>query len=255
MRAGDSGHILLSEHVADVLVRLSDWAPRVHDLGVYALGGARFRVYNLVAQTVGNMERPTALRTNHATVGPRAAGRMVTRLFDEGEPTVTACLEDARVHFVEGRFHEAVLRFTEAIRLKPDCPDAYAGRARAYSALGRNGEAVEDYDEAISLQPRVAQFYLLRASVRDAIGEPAAALTDLNEALRLDPCSADAYCQRAGLVIRSGDLLSAIEDCTEAIRLRPDDAAAYRWRAQAYAGLSRMAESRQDREEADRMGA
>jgi len=253
MRVGDSGHILLSESVADLLLRVSTWAPQLHDLGECEAGGVKLKIFTLVAEGAGNFGRPKLLPSRDATSAMPRAGRTEWGPVEMGESEVVACLEDARIQYLGGHFDIAVRRFTEAIRLQPDCPDAYAGRARAYSALGWNAEAVEDYDEAIRLRPRVPQFYLLRAGARDGTGDPTAALADLNEALRLDPCCADAYSQRAGLMLRSGDLRSAIEDCSEALRLRPDDAAAYRRRAEAFAGLGRMAESRLDQEEADQI--
>jgi tetratricopeptide (TPR) repeat protein len=235
MRVGDSDHILLSQSVADVLLRVSAWTPQLHNLGDHEVGGVKLRIFTLVAGGVGKFEQPKLLPSREVTSAPPRAGRTECGLLEIGEPGVLACLEDARAQYAAtfmkdlgGHFDIAILRFTEVIRLQPDCPDAYAGRARSYSALGRNAEAVEDYDESLRLRPRVPQFYLLRASARDASGDPTGTLADLNEALRLDPCCADAYSQRAGLMLSSGDLPSAIEDCSEALRLHPDDAAAYR---------------------------
>jgi tetratricopeptide (TPR) repeat protein len=251
MQIGGAGHMLLSGNVADVVLRLSSWASQVHDLGEHDFGGVRLRVFSFIDEATANVEQTKPLASLDVAPERRLASGTVPS--GAGESTVNECLEEARTHYFAGRFHQAVQRFTEGIRLQPDSPDAYAGRARAYAALGQPADAMEDYDEAIRLRPRVAQFYVLRAEISEAVGKPAAALADLNEAIRLDPCCADAYCQRAGLTFRSGDLLLTIDDCSEAIRLRPDDAAAYRQRGQAYAGLGRMAESRQDQEEADRM--
>jgi tetratricopeptide (TPR) repeat protein len=181
MRVGDSGHILLSESVANVLLRVSAWAPQLHNLGEHEVGGVKLRIFTLVAEGAGNFERPKVLPSHDVTSALPRSGRTEWGPVEIGEWEVVACLEDARIQYLGGHFDIAVHRFTEVIRLQPDQPDAYAGRARSYSALGRNTEAIEDYDEAMRLRPRVTQFYLLRAGARDASRGPTGALADLNE--------------------------------------------------------------------------
>ena len=51
MDCGDSGHILLSQHVADDLMQYRQWAPRLRDLGECEVKhGVRLRLVNLYAE-------------------------------------------------------------------------------------------------------------------------------------------------------------------------------------------------------------
>ena len=62
MDCGDSGHILLSKHVADDLEQYRQWQPCLHDLGECEVKhGVQVHVFNLYADGVGNPEVPEKL--------------------------------------------------------------------------------------------------------------------------------------------------------------------------------------------------
>src|SRR5436190_2534259 len=68
MDCGDTGHILLSQHVADDLVQYRQWAPRLHDLGDCEVKhGVRLHLVNLYAEQLGNSELPKKLATAKRT--------------------------------------------------------------------------------------------------------------------------------------------------------------------------------------------
>ena len=68
MDCGDSGHILLSQHVADDLMQYRQWAPRLRDLGECEVKhGVRLRLVNLYAEPLGNPEVPEKFRQSAAT--------------------------------------------------------------------------------------------------------------------------------------------------------------------------------------------
>jgi len=59
MDCGDSGHILLSKHVAEDLEEYEQWRPLLHDLGVCEVKhGVRVAVVNLHADQAGNPQLP-----------------------------------------------------------------------------------------------------------------------------------------------------------------------------------------------------
>ena len=59
MDCGDSGHILLSKTVADILGQLSDWEPNLHELGdVEVKHGVKVNVVNFFTSEVGNPQLP-----------------------------------------------------------------------------------------------------------------------------------------------------------------------------------------------------
>jgi len=51
-------------------------------------------------------------------------------------------------------FQEAVIDYTEAIRLNPELQEAYSNRGNAKNALGDFTGAISDYTEAIRMNPR-----------------------------------------------------------------------------------------------------
>src|SRR5712675_717429 len=63
MDCGDSGHILLSRHVAEDLAEYERWRPFLHDIGTFKLKhGVPVSVSNLYSDEVGNAKLPTKLQ-------------------------------------------------------------------------------------------------------------------------------------------------------------------------------------------------
>ncbi len=63
MDCGDSGHILLSKTMADVLAEISSWTKHLRDLGEAEVKhGVRVHLYNLCTEEAGNPELPKKLR-------------------------------------------------------------------------------------------------------------------------------------------------------------------------------------------------
>jgi TolB-like protein/class 3 adenylate cyclase/Tfp pilus assembly protein PilF len=60
---GDSGHILLSEHVAEDLTQYRHWQPYLHDLGECEVKhGLRLHLFNLYKENLGNPHLPDKLK-------------------------------------------------------------------------------------------------------------------------------------------------------------------------------------------------
>src|SRR5436309_4403468 len=63
MDCGDSGHILISRHVAEDLAEYERWRPFLHDIGTFELKhGVPVSVSNLYSDEVGNAKLPTKLQ-------------------------------------------------------------------------------------------------------------------------------------------------------------------------------------------------
>src|SRR5206468_2321748 len=63
MDCGDSGHILLSRHVAEDLAEYERWRPFLHDIGTFDVRhGVRVSVTNLYSEEIGNAKLPTKLQ-------------------------------------------------------------------------------------------------------------------------------------------------------------------------------------------------
>src|SRR3954447_15813161 len=63
MDCGDSGHILISQRVAEDLEQYGHWQSQLHDLGeVDVKHGVRLHIFNLYNKELGNPEVPEKLR-------------------------------------------------------------------------------------------------------------------------------------------------------------------------------------------------
>ena len=59
-------------------------------------------------------------------------------------------------HFIVGNFGEAILDFTQAINLNPDCAEAYYQRGRAHVKKRNFEKSREDWERAIKMDPNLA---------------------------------------------------------------------------------------------------
>src|SRR5205823_1336109 len=74
MDCGDSGHILLSRHVAEDLEQYRQWQPCLHDLGECEVKhGAQVHVFNLYTDGVGNPATPEKFKRPDVEVAAPAA--------------------------------------------------------------------------------------------------------------------------------------------------------------------------------------
>ena len=63
MDCGDTGHILLSRHVAEDLEQFEHWQPHLHDLGECEVKhGVRVSAFNFYTEELGNPELPEKFR-------------------------------------------------------------------------------------------------------------------------------------------------------------------------------------------------
>ena len=145
--------------------------------------------------------------------------------------------EQGRLKEKQGDPEEALKNYAEAIRLKPDFPNAYYGRGVAKYNLGDKQGAIADYNEAIRLKPDYAEAYNNRGNAKYDLGDKQGAIADYSSAIRLKPDYATAYYNRGIAKSDLGDKQGAIADYNEAIRLKPDYAEAYNNRGIAKSAL------------------
>ena len=100
------------------------------------------------------------------------------------------CIKSGLAHIdPDGELELAIADFSEAIRLDPECVEAYVERGRAYA-----GTELQEYDRAIA---------------------------DFTEAIRLDPTRAEILVDRGNAYAEREDYDQAIADFTSAIEFEP----------------------------------
>ena len=84
-----------------------------------------------------------------------------------------------------GRYREAIVELTEAVRIAPDFALAFNARGFARLMLHDSAGAIEDLDKAILLNPGYRNAYEIRSIARRAIGDAPGAAADLRRSQQL----------------------------------------------------------------------
>jgi len=136
--------------------------------------------------------------------------------------------------FQQKDYEQALVEYTEAIRLDPACAVAYANRASIYFNQGELDKAINDCDRALELDAKLMLAYANRAGAYLNKGELDRAIADCTRAIELDPQSALAFANRGAAHLNKGELDAAIDDCSRALELSPQSSLAYANRGAAY---------------------
>jgi tetratricopeptide (TPR) repeat protein len=142
----------------------------------------------------------------------------------------------------------------EAIRLKPNYPEAHAERAYAlvklanklpadsFAARHQYGDAVAAYKEALRLQPDLAAAYSGLGDIyRLNLHQYEEGIEAYQQYLRLKPQNAAVQYNLGWSYSELERYAEAVKPLSEAVRLRPEDADALRELGYAYLGLKQFA--------------
>ena len=124
--------------------------------------------------------------------------------------------------FSLGRTAEAVSRYEEALRLRPDYPVAHDNLGNALMRLGRPDEAISHYLASLRLDPAFGDAHSNLGVAFFQQGRVDEAIVQFEDAVRLDPGDAEAQNNLGAALARAGRVSDAIGCFTEALRLRPD---------------------------------
>ena len=97
--------------------------------------------------------------------------------------------EEGNAYYKNKEYHKALLCYSRAIELCPDCTAYYGNRAACRMMLGLFADALQDARESIRLDSTFAKGYVRIAKCCLALGDSAAALNAINKAEELDPSS------------------------------------------------------------------
>jgi protein O-mannosyl-transferase len=93
---------------------------------------------------------------------------------------------------------------------------AHHNLATALSKEGKLHEAIDHYNEAIHINPYIAESYFNRGTAYHGIGQYQLAIDDLSKAIRFAPDYANAYNNRAFVYLNHGDKISGCRDAKKA---------------------------------------
>ncbi|MBL8767426.1 MAG: protein kinase [Planctomycetes bacterium] len=94
-------------------------------------------------------------------------------------------LAEGRALVESGNTGDALLKFTEAIALKPDDATFYVERGKAFFKLSRYEEAIRDFTQALSLDPNQARARVWRGTTMCQDGSPEERAQGFEEVLKV----------------------------------------------------------------------
>jgi tetratricopeptide (TPR) repeat protein/tRNA A-37 threonylcarbamoyl transferase component Bud32 len=198
-----------------------------------------------------------------ATERPGDPG-MVTK-NDEGEQPTPGTLEAAlalgKLHANKKEWDKAEAAFTEAVRLNPECAEAYHRRAGCIYNAGKVKESLPDFDMAARLDPKNAETFKNRGLAYLRLLRIDEAMADLRHAQELDPDHPElyrkamslAFAQRGYVKAQAKQTEEAIADMDEALRLDPTNAEVFDKRGSLHFNLKDFKEAVADFTEAIRL--
>jgi tetratricopeptide (TPR) repeat protein len=122
---------------------------------------------------------------------------------------------------------KARAQYDEALRLRPDFPEACVNLGNVLRDEGRVPEALEEFDRALRLDPEYAEAYNNRGIALTAVGRRREAVADFAEAIRLKPDYADAHVNLGNAFGEEGKFSDAAAQFEEALRNNPRNAEAW----------------------------
>ncbi len=121
-----------------------------------------------------------------------------------------------------GNIQEAVGQYEQALRIKPDNPEAHNSLGLALDGLGRVSEAIEHFEQALRAEPNYADAHSNLAIALVQQGRVPEAIEHWKQALRIRPDFV-AACYNLGIAMeRTGELPEAIEYYQQALKLQPN---------------------------------
>lgn len=138
---------------------------------------------------------------------------------------------------------EAERHFTEALRLRPDYPEAMAAVGGMLARRGRLDEAIAHCRRAIQLDPRTAEAFNNLGGALWEKRDLAGAIAAYAAAVQVRPAYAEAYTNLANVLLLAGRAGEAIQASEAALRLTPGDPGALLGLATCLAATARPQEA------------
>ncbi|MFD7027294.1 tetratricopeptide repeat protein [Streptomyces sp. NPDC059917] len=120
------------------------------------------------------------------------------QVLDRGTPElrVLSLCTRASVLLQYDRLDDALADLERALKMDPNCADAYSSRGTAYQSQGFFEKALADHDRAVAIAPRSPEALIHRGETYLLMGRFMAALEDFDRALAIDALHPDALAGR-----------------------------------------------------------
>lgn len=158
-------------------------------------------------------------------------------------PELSRMLGSATLHYVHGRYKEAISVLSEVVRLAPNLPDPYHTLGLVHDALGNRNIAFEFYMLAANFSPRDSSLWKLLFTWSMEQGNAHQTWYCLSKAITADPQDISLRYHQASLYIELENYQKAAESYEQIQRLSPSDFEAVKMGAMLYQKCGRTEQS------------
>jgi protein O-GlcNAc transferase len=121
--------------------------------------------------------------------------------------------------FLEANYDQALRHYDEALRLRPDYPEAWSNKGLTLHSLKQYDEALRHYDEALRLRPDYPEAWSNKGLTLHSLKQYDEALRHCDEALRLRPDYPEAWSNKGLTLLNNLALDESILCLNKAILL------------------------------------
>ncbi|HYD68297.1 tetratricopeptide repeat protein [Azospirillum sp.] len=128
-----------------------------------------------------------------------------------------------RTLLLQGRYDEAIEKFSAAIEMKPEFGAGYLNIGRTLIRSGKHAAAVETLERALASYDDVATVHRELFVAHAALNQPAEALAHIEKAIRAEPDEAELHAMQGAMYQDLGRHSDAAASYRQAVRLAPTE--------------------------------
>lgn len=133
-------------------------------------------------------------------------------------------LNSGKTYAAQGKEKEAIIQFSNAIKIDPRYADAHFELAKAYLKSGSPLGAYTEFRHTVDLDPKNLEARLDLGQIYLAGHAYPKAAEQANAMLAIDPKNADAWGLKSGIAMANGDRAEALKDIQQALTYDPNRA-------------------------------
>lgn len=124
--------------------------------------------------------------------------------------------------YLQGKFDEALLSFSEMRKLAPNDPRLPAAVGEVYLSQGKLEEASKEFEAALKLDSKRSTNWSRLGFIHAQLGKRDEAVTELRKAVELNPRDFNALEQLGEIHLKRKEVDEAVRDFTRAAEVAPD---------------------------------
>jgi Tfp pilus assembly protein PilF len=149
-------------------------------------------------------------------------------------------LESGQRFAEQGKYREAVIQFSNAVKIDKNFADAYYARSQAYTHLGAFSSAFNDLRRTVILQPANYKARVDLGNILLAGNQPDQAKVQADAAVAAQPNNPDVHELLSHIAEKRGDKDLAMTEIQRALQLAPNQASLHESLAMLEAGSATM---------------